>query len=138
MTPPFRPRRAPLLTRVRPGSVADVWVMAAGLVFVVAVSMADWLTGPDVSLVIFYVLPVVAAAWLGRVRTGVILAVLVTTIGGAIAAADPGAATGAVWLWNAVIPFAFYLLVVWLVVVGTEGSWELPGFSIIYPFAPEK
>jgi len=89
--------------------------MAASLVFVVAVSVADWLVGPNVSLVIFYVLPVIAATWLGRIRTGVILAVLVTVVGGSIAAADPGTATDVVWLWNAAIPFAFYLLVVWLV-----------------------
>src|SRR3954454_7177809 len=107
--------RLPLLIRIRPGSVPDALVVAGGLVFIGLIGLADWLTGPDVSLVIFYVLPVIIATWLGRVRLGVITAVVVTIVGVGIAEVDPGNATGGVWLWNAAVPFAFYLLVVWLV-----------------------
>jgi diguanylate cyclase (GGDEF)-like protein len=108
-------RRRPLLTRVRPGSVPPALLVALCRVDNAAVAVADWLTGPDVSLVIFYVLPVVAATWLGRVRLGVATAILVTAVGTVLADIDPGEASGAAWIWNAVVPFAFYLLVVWLV-----------------------
>ncbi len=107
--------RPPPLFRVRPGSVPDA-VLAVGAAAVIAlIGLADWLTGPDVSLVILYLLLVMATTWLGRVRLGIVTAFVVTVVGAGIAEIDPGATTGAVWVWNAAVPFAFYLLVVWLV-----------------------
>jgi len=113
--PTSSPRPRPLLTRVRPGSVPPVVIAALCAGFIAAVGLADWLTGPDFSLVIFYVLPVMAATWLGGRRLGLGTAVGASSVGAAIAVVDPGAASTGVWLWNAVVPFAFYLLVVWLV-----------------------
>jgi diguanylate cyclase (GGDEF)-like protein len=108
-------RHQPLLDRVRPGSVPALLLTLGCLAVVALIGLADWLTGPDVSLVILYVLPVMVATWLGRTGLGIITAFMVTAVGAGIADIDPGAATGAVWAWNAVVPFAFYLLVVWLV-----------------------
>ena len=64
---------------------------------------------------ILYVLPVVAVTWLTRVSLGVAVAAAVSLGSLLIAELDPGANSGGVWLWNAIVPFAFYLLVVWLV-----------------------
>jgi diguanylate cyclase (GGDEF)-like protein len=113
-TSPSR-RSKPLLTRIRPGSVPDAALAVSCVAFVAVIGLADWLTGPDVSLVILYVLPVIVVTWLGRVRLGVITAFAVTVVGAGMAVIDPGTTTGAVWLWNAAVPFAFYVLVVWLV-----------------------
>jgi len=104
-----------LLTRVRPGSVRSSIVVLVAVAFSLLVGLVDWLTGPNVSLVILYVLPVVAVTWLTRVILGVIVAAAVSLGSLLIAELDPGANSGGVWLWNAIVPFAFYLLVVWLV-----------------------
>ncbi len=104
-----------LLTRVRPGSAPARVVVLGAVLFATLVGVADWLTGPDVSLVIFYVLPVVAVTWLTRVSLGVAMAAAVSLGSLVIAELDPDANSGGVWLWNAIVPFAFYLLVVWLV-----------------------
>jgi diguanylate cyclase (GGDEF)-like protein len=104
-----------LLTRIRPGSVPASLVLLGGVLFAVLVGVVDWLTGPNVSLVILYVLPVVAVTWLTRVALGVAIAAAVSLGSLLIALLDPGANNGGVWLWNAIVPFAFYLLVVWLV-----------------------
>jgi hypothetical protein len=104
-----------LLTRIRPGSVPASLVVLGGMLFAAFVGVVDWLTGPNVSLVILYVLPVVAVTWLTRVALGVAVAAAVSLGSLLIAELDPGANSGGVWLWNAIVPFAFYLLVVWLV-----------------------
>ncbi|MGZ4693172.1 MAG: hypothetical protein ACXWA3_06055, partial [Acidimicrobiales bacterium] len=104
-----------LLTRIRPGSVPASLVLLGGMLFAALVGVADWITGPNVSLVIFYVVPVVAVTWLTRVSLGVAVAAAVSLGSLLIAELDPGANSGGVWLWNAIVPFAFYLLVVWLV-----------------------
>jgi diguanylate cyclase (GGDEF)-like protein len=104
-----------LLTRIRPGSVPAGRVLVGCVAFGALVGVADWLTGPNVSLVILYVLPVLAATWLTRVGLGVAVAAAVSIESLLIAEFDPAANSGGVWLWNALVPFAFYLLVVWLV-----------------------
>jgi diguanylate cyclase (GGDEF)-like protein len=104
-----------LLTRIRPGSVSTGLVVLAGLVFAALVGVADWLAGADLSPAIFYVLPVVAVTWLTRVSLGVAVAAAVSIESLVIAEHHPGPMSGGMWAWYVVVPFAFYLVVIWLV-----------------------
>ena len=107
--------RRSFASRVHAGSVPESLLIVAALVVASAIAAVDWVTGPATSMVIFYALLVMAVTWLGRVSLGIGAAVLSTAIGATLAVLDPGDTNGGVWLWNTIVPCAFYLLVVWLV-----------------------
>ena len=91
--------------------------MALSVATAVLVGVVDWATGPDLSLIIFYLVPVLVVAWLCAPRTAVALAVLIALEWLVIASLGPDSgASDVVLLWNAVVRLAFFLLVVWLVV----------------------
>lgn len=89
------------------GMIAVAIVLVAGL--------ADYLTGVEIFLSVFYLLPVTLAVWFVGARFGVLIAVLSVAVwlGGDLAA---GARYGHTFVpaWNAAITLAFYLAVVWL------------------------
>ncbi len=84
-------------------------------VLLVMVGIADYLTGFERSLLVFYLLPVSLAAWLVSWRFAVIICLLSVAvwIAGDIAA---GAiySSAFVPLWNATTAVAFFLVVIWL------------------------
>ena len=91
--------------------------MGLSVALAVLVGVVDWATGPDLSLIIFYLVPVLVVAWLCAPTTAVAVAVLVALEWFAIAALGPDSgASDVVLAWNAVVRLAFFLLVVWLVV----------------------
>jgi signal transduction histidine kinase len=91
------------------------WLIVTSFVLLAIVGMADYLTGFERSLLVFYLLPVSLGAWFVDWRFAVILSVLSVAvwIGGDIAA-------GAVYsspfvpVWNASIAVTFFLVVIWL------------------------
>jgi signal transduction histidine kinase len=84
-------------------------------VLLVIVGFADYLTGFERSLLVFYVMPVSLAAWFVSWRFAVIICLLsvVVWIAGDIAA---GAiySSSFVPFWNAAVAVTFFLVVIWL------------------------
>lgn len=83
----------------------------------VVIGVVDWITGPDLSLVVFYLLPVLVVAWLCTDRVAYAFAGVVALEGLAIGLLAPAAdgPSDAVLAWNAGVRLVFYVLVVWLV-----------------------
>ena len=72
------------------------WAALAGLI-----GYLDYVTGPSVSLTLFYLVPVVGAAWFGGASAGLAVA-LVAGIGSLLSdLLLPGARTGTALYWNA-------------------------------------
>ncbi len=101
---------------VRPASDnrarAWVWILA----IVVTVSTADYLLGIELSLSIFYLIPIsLAAGWLGA-RAGVVVACICTAMrfAGDIVTVYPATLPVHLW-WNGAAALITFLFVVWLV-----------------------
>ena len=91
--------------------------MAISVMLAVLIGVVDWATGPDLSLIIFYLVPVLIAAWILPARVAVALAVVIALEWLAIAVLGPDSgAPDLVLVWNAIVRLGFFLLVVWLVV----------------------
>ena len=91
------------------------WVLlTAGFVMVIVVGIFDYLT--EASLTVFYLLPIVPAAWFVGPRYAVTLAVLSSAVWfvGEVAA-GVHYSSPLVPAWNALILLAFFLVVIWLV-----------------------
>ncbi len=109
------PERGP--TRIPiPDSVLRWMTPISGVAAVTAIAAADWLTGPTVSLEMLYAVAVMAAAWIGGFRHGVLAAGLAATDTLAVHAArmDPIMITPGA-LWNGATRFGALLLVAALV-----------------------
>jgi signal transduction histidine kinase len=92
------------------------YVLAVAITFVVGVGIADHALGPNVSLAPFYVLPILVATWnLGR-AWGFLVAGLAAV---AMQAADVRAFETDVLVpsWNALVWYAVFLFVVWLLAI---------------------
>jgi signal transduction histidine kinase len=91
------------------------WLIVMSFVLLVVVGIADYLTGFERSLLVFYLLPVSLAAWFVSWRFAVIICLLSVAvwIAGDIAA---GAiySSSLVPFWNATTAVAFFLVVIWL------------------------
>jgi signal transduction histidine kinase len=107
----FRRRWQRLLVSDDPGQRRQLAGMT--LLLILAIGLIDFLVGFEISLLVFYCLPVVLATVLGlRFGIFVALASVAIWIGGDIAA---GAKFQPVSWWNAGIGLGTYLVVVWLV-----------------------
>lgn len=95
-------------------------VYAVGFVFTAVVLVLDYLTGPRISLGLFYLMPIGLITWnLGR-RAGVGIA-LVATVAGLLAdLMGPGAANDLVPYWDALVRLAFFIVVVQLLTAVKE------------------
>lgn len=97
------------------GPAARRWLLALAAVVAVAVGVADRLTGPDLSLLVFYLVPVVIVAWVASPGVAVAVALVISVEGILIAVATPDGDPEPVQIWNAAIRTVFYLVVVGLV-----------------------
>jgi signal transduction histidine kinase len=92
-----------------PGPVGIILSIA----FVIVVGIIDHLTGPGVSLAPFYLMSVVLATWMGGRAWGLGVAGMATV---AARVADGSDSTGVlIHSWNALVWFAVFAAVVWLV-----------------------
>lgn len=108
---PESPVRSPVLRHLPQGVV-----VALGTCFVTTIAVADWVTGPTVSLDVVYAVAVIAATWVGGRSHGLLAAGLaaVDSLAASVAhldpiALDPGA------LWNGCSRFAGLWLIAALV-----------------------
>jgi len=88
----------------------------AGIAFVTLIATADWLAGPTVSLEMLYAIAVMAAAWVGGTRDGLLAAGLAATesLAAHVMRLDPIMVTPGV-IWNAATRFAALVLIAALV-----------------------
>jgi diguanylate cyclase (GGDEF)-like protein len=105
------PIRVQVLQRLPQGLVS-----LSGAALVSLIALLDWISGPTVSFEVFYALAVMAAAWIGGRRHGVLAAGLASAQSLAAQAArmEPIGVTPAV-LWNGVSRFAGLWLIAVLV-----------------------
>jgi hypothetical protein len=117
--------RRRLTALLRSLSSMPVWeVLTLGLLSILLVAMIDFATGPLLSLAIFYLIPVVATAWLAGRAAGIALAVAGTvawSVSDSLGpVAEPWSTTS---YWDSITLFAlfvfFVVLVNWLKI-----TWE--------------
>jgi diguanylate cyclase (GGDEF)-like protein len=87
-------------------------LLSVALAFLVAVGLADYVTGRDVSLSVFYVAPIALTTWFVSRRTGLLFAFLSTVTW--FLADDMGRphAQPLVPYWNAMVRMGFYCVMV--------------------------
>ncbi len=89
-------------------------MFAIAITFMAAVAVLDFVTGPRLSLSLFYLMPIGLVAWnLGR-RAGVGAAAVATVAGLVADLFGPGSEQGVVPYWNSLVRFAFFVVVVQL------------------------
>jgi signal transduction histidine kinase len=89
-------------------------VFALGITFMASVAVLDFVTGPRLSLSLFYLMPIGLVAWnLGR-RVGVGAAAVAMAAGLVADLFGPGSEQGVVSYWNSLVRFAFFAVVVQL------------------------
>ena len=90
-------------------------MFAIAITFMAAVAVLDFVTGPRLSLSLFYLMPIGLVAWnLGR-GAGVGAAAVATIAGLVADLFGPGSEQGVVpYYWNSLVRFAFFVVVVQL------------------------
>jgi diguanylate cyclase (GGDEF)-like protein len=93
---------------------SSVLVLAGLFLYVVLMGYIDYRTGDELSLSLFYVLPVIAAVWFSGAATGVVVALLSIA---AMFVADHYSAEEKeiitrIYIWNTVAVAGYYLLVI--------------------------
>src|SRR5262249_6024282 len=88
---------------------SNQWVFITGIIMVITIGELDVLTGPDISLSLFYLLPVTFVTWRGGKRAGFALSVLSTCVS-VFADAGELQSRAAVGYWNVAITLGFYLI----------------------------
>ena len=90
-------------------------VIAAAFLLLALVGVVDYLTGFSLSFSVFYLLPIVLAGWrVGRVFACFIAVLSVFSLNVGDLLAGQRVELGPLLAWNAFIQFAFYLIVIWL------------------------
>ena len=85
------------------------WVLIVGVLMVTVIGELTWITGPDISLSLFYILPITFVTWrIGR-TAGFALSVLSVCVW-VIADASKISSLSAVGYWNPVISLGFFLV----------------------------
>jgi diguanylate cyclase (GGDEF)-like protein len=93
---------------VLPELISSLAAMVGGFSLVVLVAVIDCLIGPDLSVALFYLLPIAALAWRGGYAYGILI-----SLGAAVAwytvdvLQHPGVAPG-IRLWNGAVHLAFF------------------------------
>lgn len=113
MTTSDRPSKGPVSGTGR--AALSAWLVL-GAVLVAGVGLLDVVTGPFVSVALFYLVPVALVAW----RVGVVAGGIASVVAAATwLVADRMTATGpvhvAVPVWNAAIRLGFFSITAWLV-----------------------
>lgn len=110
------------------GGAPPVLGLVLGVVFVAGVGVVDHLTGPEVSLAPFYLMPVLLVTWnVGR-AWGILIAGL-ATVASQMADVQQGAGDGLVPSWNAVVWFGVAVFVTWLV-ASLKDSYRAQGLEL--------
>jgi len=86
-------------------------VLVFAFTWIVCISMVDWLTGPEISLSVFYLPAIICVAWFSGRRLATVTAVCAALAWLAAATASPADYSNP-WipLWNAFIRFGFFFI----------------------------
>ena len=91
------------------------WVLAVCMVYLLVTVYFDWITGPNVSMAVFYVLPVGLLTWFVGKRTGYLLAVAAALLWFAIDLTGPYTLRSPVLYWNTVVRCGLMMVIAALV-----------------------
>jgi signal transduction histidine kinase len=105
------------VTRLNAQSKSFFVTACLGLMAIVG--LVDFLTGFELTVFAFYLIPVTLAVWFVSVGFGILVSVLcvvVSTVGDVIARARAGApySSSLVPVWNTAISLTFFLVVIWI------------------------
>jgi diguanylate cyclase (GGDEF)-like protein len=113
----FLPELIRLLRWPNSPLMATLWERAAGcllgaggLLLISLTAVLDYQTGPDLSLAIFYLLPIAAGAWWGGFAHGILLAVASVVAWHLVEIAQHPGLNPGVSLWNGVVRFCFFVM----------------------------
>jgi diguanylate cyclase (GGDEF)-like protein len=81
-----------------------------GFALVVIIGMLDFVTGPDLSVGIFYLLPIALSAWLGGISHGILLSMLGAVMWQTIEIQEGSTAAPAIQLWNSIARFGIFVI----------------------------
>ena len=92
--------------------LSTVFVLALGFLLIILVGLIDYLTGPEISFSIFYLIPISIVAWIVGKRSGILMS---TTSAIAWLMADllsrHSYSKAAIPYWNAIVRLGFFLVV---------------------------
>jgi len=98
-----------------PGRVfIDGWhgllLALGGLALVGVIGVLDYLTGPDLSFAIFYLVPIALGAWWGGFAQGILLAMACAVSWQVVEVAEGSTASGVIHLWNGTARFGIFVI----------------------------
>ncbi len=89
-----------------------LWIICASWLFAAAITAADLLTGVQISLLFFYLVPVFVITWYAGRRMGTILSIAVALIWFGESLAHPEFIGPAISFWNNAVQLGFFWLAV--------------------------
>lgn len=89
---------------------ASVLFLAASLLTSLT-ALLDFLTGPEISLGLFYLLPVAACAWWGGLPHGILVALVATLAWDGVDLLEMHSSSPAIDLWNGIVRFSTLVVV---------------------------
>jgi diguanylate cyclase (GGDEF)-like protein len=96
--------------RQSPAGIAGI-----SLALVILVGWIDFFVVPEASFSVFYIIPIALAAWYGNGPVGTVISFLAALIWSYTYNASGGPnANSPVFLWNAAVRLAFFLIIAWL------------------------
>jgi diguanylate cyclase (GGDEF)-like protein len=95
-----------------------VWIIG-GLIMLCGVGILDYLTGTELSFSLFYLIPIAMLSWVTNDRIGIVVSFISAGVWLAVEILS-GAhySSSAVYFWNTIIRFCFFLLMALLIRVG--------------------
>ena len=90
------------------------WI-GAGVVLVIVLGIIDYVTGTELNIALFYLIPIFMLVWFTDGEMGLLIA-FASTVAGFIANFSAGRTYSSIsiYIWNTVLRLGFYLVVVWL------------------------
>jgi diguanylate cyclase (GGDEF)-like protein len=114
--------------RVRP-----VVALLGSIALVVALALADSLTGPYLVFSTFYLMPVVIVAWYGDRWQALLVSALAVLVGAVTVALHPGAISPVTYVLNAIFRLVTFVFVVYLVDAERHARAKVAELSSIDP-----
>lgn len=98
----------------------SVWVVG-GLVLLCGVGILDYLTGPDLSFSLFYIIPIAMLSWVTSNQVGVVISFISAGIWLVVdVLSGENYFHPITYFWNAAIRFGFFLVTVLLLKIGKD------------------
>jgi diguanylate cyclase (GGDEF)-like protein len=92
------------------GRGSGLLLMVGGFILISLTALLDYWIGPELSLAIFYLLPIAAGAWWGGFAHGILLSVTSVVAWHVVEAAQLPHVHFGVRLWNGVVRYCFFVI----------------------------